>query len=679
MRWAALSKPIPMRSRLVSSRAALAVGALALIFAAPLNAQAKGYTLDDILGLLRRSVPSARVLSLAKANCVTFIVTDDVATRLTKAGATPTLMEGLRGVCNPNSPPVDSANKVVNGAVPLPRPADPPPPVDTMATVRLRAAVVGSDLTVRALPQLDLWVISPRGDTTRLSTDLEGRVDRSFKTGVYRIESAQPYEIAGSRYRWGLYQTFQKDGGTIELTQKNATVETVAVTSATTASTPTGGATATKDSAKTPAAPAFTKIRTEKELFEDYRSGLFTVYGSQRGTGFLADSSGLVLTNAHLLEGADEVRVQTDSNIKVYARRLVVDPAHDLAVLAIAPRRCPKCSALPMYDSAKTTLPAAGDRVLALGSPLNKVGVLSTGIVSNADGQSITSEVSVGYLNTGGPLLNTDGYVVGLNSYRPVTAGGGRVASSVAAPVLAAALARAHDSLSSPRFKTVSDSLLPVVPHDPFPSEPIAAVSGLGNTLDLHNYRSEIGPFKIFVMTPQVMAWRETQAGKALADRKRNDPKKAASWTAIDPIEGWRDWSDYLSDRRAVVIFNVMPEKTQFPFYDADKIQGIDDGNFRDMKIFRDNAEIVPVEKVKVPAMLNADQTKAAGKPVVQQGIYVYRIEDFAPRAVGTTAVYTVTIVDASKPTQPYKLTLLPGMIEQMWKDFTAYRFGGRR
>ena len=664
-----------MHSRKVCSRAVIALGALALTFAAPLAAQSKGYTLDDILGLLRRHVASTRVLSLAKSSCVTFEVTNDVATRVKRAGGTVALVDGLKQVCNPSSPAGDSATKISSGAVPIPKAAEPPPPVDTNITVRLRAAVVGSDLTVRALPQLDLWIISPRGDTTRVSTDLEGRVERGFKPGVYRIESAQTYEMNGAKYKWGLYETFQKDGGTIELTQKNATVETVTVSTTSQAAKDS----AAKDSAAK-ALVAQKKSRTEKQLFEDYKAGLFTVYGSQRGTGFLADSSGLVLTNAHLLDGADEVRVMTDSNTKVYARRLVVDPAHDLAVLAIPARRCAKCVALPMYDSAKTTLPTAGDRVLALGSPFNKAGVLSTGIVSNADQQSITSEVSLGFLNTGGPLLNTDGYVVGLNAYRPPqTVGAGRVSSSVAAPVLASALARARDSLAAAHFKPVSDSLLPVVPREPFPSEPIAAVSGLGATLDLHNYRTEAGPFRVFMMTPQVMAWRETQATKALADRKRNDPKKAGAWTMVDPIEGWRDWSDYLGERRAVVIFNVTSDKTAFPFYEADKIQGIDEGSFKDMKIYRDGVEIVPVEKVRIPAMLNADQTRAAGKTVAMQGIYVYRVEDFAPRAVGTTAVYTVTIVDAAKAAQPYKVQLLAGSVEQMWKDFTAYRFGGRR
>jgi S1-C subfamily serine protease len=666
-----------MHSRKPCSRAAVLAGVFAFALSAPLAAQGKGYTLDDILGLLRRHVASARVLSLAKSSCVTFIVTGDVDTRIKRAGGTQSLVDGLKQVCNPNTPAVDSATKVSSGAVPIPKAADPPPPVDTTITVRLRAAVVGSDLTVRALPQLDLWIISPRGDTTRVSTDLEGRVERSFRPGVYRIESAQVYEMGGAKYKWGLYATFQKDAGTIELTQKNAQMETVAVTTTTTM---TNNAAAAKDSAAKDSASKVKKARTEKQLFDDYKSGLFTVYGSQRGTGFLADSLGLVLTNAHLLDGADEVRVMTDSNTKVYARRLVVDPAHDLAVLVIPAKRCVKCTPLPMFDSTKSAMPTAGDRVLALGSPFNRAGVLSTGIVSNADQQSITSEVSLGYLNTGGPLLNTDGYVVGLNAYRPPsTVGAGRVSSSVAAPVLASALAHAHDSVTAARFKAVTDSLLPVVPREPFPSEPIAAVSGLGATLDLHNYRVEIGPFRVFIMTPQVMAWRETQAVKALSDRKRSDPKKAGAWTTVDPIEGWRDWSDYLGERRAVVVFNVTSDKTAFPFYEADKIQGIDEGNFKDLKIYRDGVEIVPVEKVRIPAMLNVDQTKAAGKTVAMQGVYVYRVEDFAPRAVGTTAVYTMTIVDAAKPAQPYKVPLLAASVEQMWKDFTAYRFGGRR
>ena len=255
-----------MHSRKVCSRALIALGVFASVLSAPLAAQTKGYTLDDILGLLRRHVSSTRVLSLAKTSCVTFEVTTDVATRVKRAGGTPALVDGLKQVCNPNTP-ADSATKVSSGAVPIPKAADPAPlpPVDTSITVRLRAAVVGSDLTVRALPQLDLIIISPRGDTTRVSTDLEGRVERSFKPGVYRIESTQAYELNGARYRWGLYETFQKDAGTIELTQKNAQIDTVAVTTTTTMASAAARDSAAKDSAAKDSAskvPPPKKIRT---------------------------------------------------------------------------------------------------------------------------------------------------------------------------------------------------------------------------------------------------------------------------------------------------------------------------------------------------------------------------------------------------------------------------------
>jgi hypothetical protein len=160
-----------------------------------------------------------------------------------------------------------------------------------------------------------------------------------------------------------------------------------------------------------------------------------------------------------------------------------------------------------------------------------------------------------------------------------------------------------------------------------------------------------------------------------LAERKQHDPRKAAQWKRIDPIEGWRDWHDYLDDRRAVVIVNVMPEAAAFPFYDADKIQSINEGNFKSLVITRDGVPIVPVEKVSVPAVLNVDEMRAAGRPVPMQGIYVYRIRDFAPRAVGTTATYAMTIVDAAQPNKPVTIPLQPAMIEQLWKDFTSYRF----
>ena len=55
----------------------------------------------------------------------------------------------------------------------------------------------------------------------------------------------------------------------------------------------------------------------------------------------------------------------------------------------------------------------------------------------------------------------------------------------------------------------------------------------------------------------------------ALADKKQDDPKRYATLTKIDPIQGWVDWDELLAERKAVIVFNVMPEDAEFPFYRA--------------------------------------------------------------------------------------------------------------
>lgn len=651
------------------------------------RAQSSAYSLSDITDLVRNKVPTKRVLALAKENCVSFSVTDDAQAKLRRAGATASLIKGLKEACGPDNPKPDSTqiDSAKAAAAPVAVAPPPPPPPDTFP-VKIRAAVVGTDLTIRPVPQLDLYIISPNGDTTRTSTDLDGAAGGTFKEGVYRIESAHAVAIGDQRYRWAFYQSFARDMRPIELTQKNAIIDTVAAPAPAPAPAPVAtvadSARKAADSTAAPKEPPkpVRRVNPEREIFAKYRSGVFSVYGATRATGFLADSAGLVVTNAHVVKGAADIRVQIDSAVKVEARPLVIDPANDVAVLAINMDRCGGCAVLPLFDSSKTTTPAAGDRVLAIGSPLNHLSVLSIGIVSSADHQAVVSDAGVNWLNTGGPLLNLDGYVIALNSTKETElalqdAGAGpRVASSIAAPLVAAALAQARDSLPALASHPPSDSLLPVLPSDPFPQAPIDAVSKLP-TLDLQNYRAGAGAFRVLIMTPQIMAWRQKQADRALADRKQHDPRKAAQWQRIDPIEGWRDWHDYLDDRRAVVIVNVMPEDAAFPFYDADKLQSFDQGNFKSMVITRDGVLIVPVEKVSVPAVLNVAEMRASGRTVPMQGIYVYRIRDFAPRAVGTTANYVVTIINAAAPNKPVTFPLQPATIEQLWKDFATYRF----
>src|SRR5215217_6593597 len=65
--------------------------------------------------------------------------------------------------------------------------------------LHLRTAIVAEDFSVRPMPQVALLVIGPRGDTTRVETDLGGVADVPLAPGAYRVESARPVDFAGAQ------------------------------------------------------------------------------------------------------------------------------------------------------------------------------------------------------------------------------------------------------------------------------------------------------------------------------------------------------------------------------------------------------------------------------------------------------------------------------------------------
>jgi len=683
--------------RLISIRRLSVPLSLALL-AAPMSAQTtRPVSLEDIEGLLKSRVPAARILSRAKDRCISFRIDSTADARLKKAGAGAIFIDQLREVCNPDMP------KEAAGAAPAPAPVNPPPSsvqipagVDSSVPVRITAALVGTDLSVRKLPQLDLLVIGPRGDTVRLATDLNGEAGGNLIPGVYRIESATPVELQGARYRWGIYVPVQVGMRPVELTQKNATVETpggatlsqpqAAITMAPGAAPVPTPSEATPPAAQ-PVAPAAgapsragRRVSEEAQLFDKYKPGVFTVWGTEgRGTGFYADTNGLLITNAHIVRNSDDIRVKVDSVTKVRARVLAVNPELDIAVLGINRSRCGKCVVLPLFDTTRGPLASAGERVMAMGSPFNRTGMLSIGIVNSTDAQSVTSDVSISYLNSGGPLVNLDGDVIAVNTFRDeARPGEPRISNSLPITAMLGVLSAARDSVASLTVNPPTDSLLPIVPRDPFPVEPIAAIAALVE-IDTRKYSQDVEDFKLFVMTPQIMGWRQAQAVAKLAELRKKGQAKGVVDDDVDPIQAWRDWDDFLVTRKAVVVFNVTPSSTAFPFYEVDKVVDPEGGSFADMKLYRDGVEVTPVERIRVPATLSGSARRAAGREIPYQGIYVYRPEDFGPKPDGSQPVFTVSVWDAAKKSKaPAKVPLDKKIVDVALRDFGPYFIGAR-
>ena len=154
------------------------------------------------------------------------------------------------------------------------------------------------------------------------------------------------------------------------------------------------------------------------------------------GSGFVIDPSGLVATNSHVIADADEINVVFNDGSKLKAEVVGRDQKTDLALLRIKPEKPLK--AVKFGDSDKLRL---GEWVIAIGNPFGLGGTVTAGIVSarNRDINSgpydnyIQTDASINRGNSGGPLFNLNGEVVGINT-AIISPSGGSIGIGFAVP-----------------------------------------------------------------------------------------------------------------------------------------------------------------------------------------------------------------------------------------------------
>jgi serine protease Do len=142
------------------------------------------------------------------------------------------------------------------------------------------------------------------------------------------------------------------------------------------------------------------------------------------GSGFITSPDGYVLTNAHVVDGADEVYVTLTDKREFKAKVLGADTRTDVALLKIEGSKLPS---LTIGDSSKIRV---GEWVVAIGSPFNLENTVTAGIISAKSRDTgdylplIQSDVAVNPGNSGGPLINMRGEVIGINSQIATLSGG---------------------------------------------------------------------------------------------------------------------------------------------------------------------------------------------------------------------------------------------------------------
>ena len=140
-----------------------------------------------------------------------------------------------------------------------------------------------------------------------------------------------------------------------------------------------------------------------------------------QGSGFILDKAGHVLTNYHVIEGANRgIKVQLSNKLSYSAKIIGADKVHDLALLQID---APNLQPVTLANSSNLSV---GQEVYAIGNPFGLSGTMTRGIISsirsirNGDGapieDAIQTDAAINPGNSGGPLLNSQGDVIGINT-----------------------------------------------------------------------------------------------------------------------------------------------------------------------------------------------------------------------------------------------------------------------
>jgi len=547
------------------------------------------------------------------------------------------------------------------------KPSPAPPPKH--GTLVITAALVDRDMQVRAVPLHALLLTGAGSDTLAIRTATDGSASLSVPPGTYTLTSVAPTEFQGHRYRWKLGLTITAVTTTaVALTNDNAAVE------------------------EGPKAPVSTlsdaRLDPAAALFERLKGSVFRIQaGLAHGSGFLADTlGGVVLTNSHVVEAAegDEITAVLDSATRVRAQVLARDPEADIAVLRLAPEYMTQRFRIPLQHPVERAPVVAGERLAAMGYPLNQGLTITSGIASSVRAGAIISDVNINHGNSGGPLLNVDGEVVAVNTFGDVPdQSGPGVSGSVLVARAGPALARAAAELAQTQPPT--SGLLPVMPVDQLN---VGTAKAEADTADPERYRDfadrQVGGFELTLQTPmQTLVVVKAHENDVAKDRKKREARAGLPEAQrFSEVREYRDWAEYVgAPTAAVVSFAIIPRvgetggsvfkrlmlgpnlRATYKFK----------GDVRGAQIFRNQQAVEPIKGGHTPMKVYINNQWVSLKDVADAGFYVFDVELLKPDDSGAPPSIVVTIRDLKSP-KDLKCTEIPtDVIAAAWNDFESF------
>jgi S1-C subfamily serine protease len=426
------------------------------------------------------------------------------------------------------------------------------------------------------------------------------------------------------------------------------------------------------------AAPAGQE-ETSRWIFQNYRNSIVTVWSEfGQGTGFIVDRKGLILTNEHVVGHSRYLAVQFDTRRKVPATVLAADPRRDIAVLRANLSVFPEAKLAPLATAENGDVTVVeGERVYTIGNSLGRRKVLTTGIVSRVELRAIISDINMNPGNSGGPLFDATGSVIGITTFREQGSSGAGISGIVrieeAHLVLAEARARIADVPVPP------SRLLPVEPRIPYPVEALREAADMKKVRP-SDYAFKAGAFNVGFITPTL----EYAAGRRGAERQQ--PRSRRPWKktgsaepAFHPLNDLRNWSDYAGGYRPVLLVRVSPRLRE-TFWSAVNRSLADRGyrqpanlrfrtSFYAMELYCNDRRVEPILPGKISEVIDVRNSAVNATDSTFEGFYAYPPEAISP-ACGKVTLEIFSKEDQAKPTTK---VVSRKLVERVWRDFAPY------
>ena len=542
------------------------------------------------------------------------------------------------------------------------------------ANVTFKVTVVDNSLNLKNVPKFPL-IIRKTNDAafpeSKVSTTAEGTASLTLPAGNYVVIPEKALTFENRSFDWK--QLFSVESGktiTVELSSDNATVVDAATR------------------------VAGRDISRGGEMFKTLRNGVVTIMGELgAGTGFIIDDAGLVLTNQHVIDQSNEIRVRFDKYTAVKARVLAVDEERDLAILQINRAAFPTSQVLKIADRSSSEPPVVeGEHVFTIGSPLHQEKILSSGIVSKIEPKAIITDIGFSAGNSGSPLFNSLGQVVGITTFMVKDRSAAEFASNemtdeasgisgiVTIDEAARLIAKAKALAATKGLP--SAELMPNLPDGTFPIETIKT-SLKSKDFPLKLYVSDVKNYEIKYMTPIYKFYvMEKDRIESLKNREKRNKEKGMPDTA-DPFRDLRYWSEYAGELRPVVQILALPETGASGASMALSLlsQGVIGystplnqkykADFYQMKLMCDGQEVIPLIKNKTEIVRDLQNYYKSRKRYSYAGVYSYLFDVFAP---GRCQQMQVQVFSEEDIETPITSDVSEATKNRVWLDFQDFR-----